>query len=274
MKGGQGPGNDRPAILLLILTTTTCLMDTRPLIEKYASRFPDNTSVESNWYLIVATLLSPVMQMEAIKHIYSMMTQRIAQSMSDPGQRLQAKIKMVRRLREALLKGAFLTGMPRVLLVYATLNQAIKDQDLEVLERLPTEPVRRIVGSETDRYRQRGRNFFESIYDKHSEKVVDNLSSYNPDLGDIAIASVYGQVLSEDAIISLKDTCLIEFACCLIQDCEPQAKGHMFGCLNNGATSAEVARVKDLVFEMVHDAGIQLQRSSSAPWLHKLDQKL
>lgn len=61
------------------------------------------------------------------------------------------------------------------------------------------------------------------------------------DLSEFAVNCVYGDLMAEDSILSVKDTALLEFACCYASGPHPQAKGHMYGSCNlsNGRKEVE-----------------------------------
>ena len=60
------------------------------------------------------------------------------------------------------------------------------------------------------------------------------------DLWEFAVNCVYGDLMVEDSILSVKDTALLEFACCYASGAHPQAKCHMYGSRNLGNGKKEV----------------------------------
>lgn len=74
----------------------------------------------------------------------------------------------------------------------------------------------------------RGMEFFTQIYKQHTGRVLAAMDeSSGGDLTHFAINSIYGELLADHTIIGARDTGLLEFVCCLADDCGPQAKGYV-----------------------------------------------
>lgn len=70
--------------------------------------------------------------------------------------------------------------------------------------------------------------FFTQIYKQHTGRVLAAMDeSSGGDLTHFAINCIYGELLADHSIISARDTGLLEFVCCLADDCGPQAKGYV-----------------------------------------------
>lgn len=118
----------------------------------------------------------------------------------------------------------------------------------EVLARLPKSPIRSESSWEQvlDQ-RERGQRLFDTIYERHSQRVVEQMQSAYPDLAQTAIHHLYGPVLAETSIVSAKETSLLMVASLMVQDVPPQLKGHRYGALHHGATQQELGHVETLV---------------------------
>lgn len=95
--------------------------------------------------------------------------------------------------------------------------------------------------------RERGQHLFDTIYERHSKKVQENMYTAYPDLGQAAIHQLYGPVLAESSVISAKETSLIMVAGLMLQDVPAQLKGHRYGALHHGATQQDLERLEIMV---------------------------
>jgi hypothetical protein len=72
----------------------------------------------------------------------------------------------------------------------------------------------------------RGKEFFSRIYSVHTDRILMSMAdSSGGELNYYAVASIYGELMAETKIVSAKETVLLEFICCLVDDVAPQAKG-------------------------------------------------
>lgn len=101
--------------------------------------------------------------------------------------------------------------------------------------------------NDISKQRERGQHLFDTIYERHSKKVQDNMYTAYPDLGQAAIHQLYGPVLAESSVISAKETSLIMVAGLMLQDVPAQLKGHRYGALHHGATQQDLERLEIMV---------------------------
>lgn len=95
--------------------------------------------------------------------------------------------------------------------------------------------------------RKRGRQLFEKIYDRHTERVLNDMTSYYPDLAQTALDQLYGPILSETSVLSGMETSLVLVTGLKTQDVAAQLRGHAYGALHQGATKQDLARINALV---------------------------
>ncbi|KAK9461583.1 AhpD-like protein [Lipomyces oligophaga] len=161
--------------------------------------------------------------------------------------------KIVRQLREALLKGSALGGLPKTINALIQLRNATPPQFRDAV------PFRNAVlpdghdsiGSvsspeEVLQEVNRGKEFWDQVYGKVARRVMGQMNSAYPDLGQYALSHIYAPLLSYTGILSAKETSFVVVACLVPQDVNPQLKGHLRGGLNNGATVEEMMSVRDL----------------------------
>ena len=85
---------------------------------------------------------------------------------------------------------------------------------------------------------QDGLRHWNSIYNKVSTRVVNNLNSSYPDLWYYTLVHVYGPLFAFDEILSAQETSLVIIASLVPQDVNPQLRGHLKGALNIGCDKA------------------------------------
>lgn len=104
--------------------------------------------------------------------------------------------------------------------------------------------------SDVQLQRQRGEKLFDTIYGRYTEKVIHNMCSSHPDLAQTALHHLYGPTLSDESILSAKETSLVVVASLIVQNVPLQLKGHRYGAINNGATESEIKKLESLVYEL------------------------
>ncbi|KAK9381168.1 AhpD-like protein [Kockiozyma suomiensis] len=146
-----------------------------------------------------------------------------------------------RQMREALLKGTALAGLPK------TINSLIQLRNATPHEFREDKPLRQAADQVVEKEElARGRAFWDQVYGKVSTRVLSQMDTAYPDLAQYAVQHVYAPLLSYTGILSAKQTSLVVVACLIPLDVNPQLKGHLKGGLNNGATVEELRSVREL----------------------------
>ena len=186
-----------------------------------------------SWHYIAAATLSVCNQPNDIPLIFEYMMSQPEISSSEEKQLLVA-----RQIRESLLKGSALGGLPKTINSLTQLKNVtpvtLRDTDLQ------RDPQISAPGATV------GTAFFDQVYGKISKRVMGQMSTAYPDLAYYALDHVYGPLLSYTGILGPKETSFVVIACLVPQDVNPQLKGHLKGALNNGATVDEVMSVREM----------------------------
>ncbi|KAI8987761.1 AhpD-like protein [Mycotypha africana] len=199
------------------------------------------------WYLIaVAIVMSSVNKPEDIQYIYQTIEAKIDNlSQQNESKKNNILSSIVLRLREAVLKSHVIIGFPKTINTLQQLSIVTPDH---VKALLPKKPLRNEEKwADVQFQRQRGKALFNKIYDRHAEKVMNNMYQTHPDLAQTALHHLYGPTLSETSILDAKETSLITVAGLMIQNIPLQLKGHSYGALHNGATEDDLRRVQSIV---------------------------
>ncbi|KAF9166118.1 hypothetical protein BGX20_000332 [Mortierella sp. AD010] len=159
---------------------------------------------------------------------------------SDPV--FEAQIRFVRRLREALYKTSALCGGPYGINALGAINYAL-DPELSTAVN-SRGPIRGSANAKTpEEYRQRGKDLFQTIYQKHTEPILTKIGNSSQDLVQSILVDTYGRVLSETSLISIPETELCLVATLVPLDVPPQLKSHVYGSRNVGVPMEQVQQL-------------------------------
>lgn len=164
------------------------------------------------------------------------------------------------KLREALLKSGPLAGLPRAINGLQMLKQftpesllpkmtSIDPWEASMKDNIPTpNSIRQPIKNEKDQLDvvHRGLDQWNSIYNKVSGRVVNNLQSSYPDLWYFTLVHCYGPLFSFDKILTVPETSTVIISSLIPQDVNPQLKGHLRGSLNVGCSFETVEAVRTL----------------------------
>ncbi|CCD24353.1 Pxp2p NDAI_0D00390 [Naumovozyma dairenensis CBS 421] len=158
------------------------------------------------------------------------------------------QLKLTQKFRDALLTSGPLAGLPRAINGLSSLKEYTPTVLLPKTPQIDPweaamgreEPcpatMREQIHSMQDRTKiiQRGLNHWNSLYNKVSTRVVNNMNSSYPDLWYYALVHVYGPLLSFVDVLNAQEKSLIVIASLVPQDVNPQLRGHLKGALNIG----------------------------------------
>lgn len=166
------------------------------------------------------------------------------------------------RFRETLLKTGALAGLPRTINGLHTLKEFTptsllpKASEIDLWDAAmgkedpcpPEKTLRKQMRTEKDvnEIMHRGIDQWNMIYNKVSNRVVNNLNSSYPDLWYFTLMHVYGPLFSFDSILSKQETSLVVISSLVPQDVNPQLRGHLKGALNVGCDYDTVEAVRRL----------------------------
>ncbi|ORY97547.1 hypothetical protein BCR43DRAFT_513940 [Syncephalastrum racemosum] len=202
------------------------------------------------WYILTATVMASLNHPEDIPHLYTMVEQSIDAQAVKQTEKDQQKVQAVLRLRDGILKSFIASGFPKVINALQHLESATPDS---IKAKLPTTPVRHEESwQEIVDHRKRGTALFGKIYERHTQRVLDQMHRYYPDLKQTALYHLYGPVLSETSILSGKESSLILVTGLKAQDVAAQLRGHGYGALHQGATRQDLDRIDTMVNMLFH----------------------
>ncbi|KAH6840989.1 AhpD-like protein [Chaetomium sp. MPI-CAGE-AT-0009] len=213
------------------------------------------------WYFIAATTLSQLNRPDEISKVYQ---HALRHDLDDNILNQDEKLRVSRRIREALIKAAAVGGVPKTINALLELKKVTPEEQLDEPE-APSPTGRRadIYDTPAPQIMQRGQTFFEAIYGKITKRVMGQMDrSGTEDLGLVA-RLMYGYVLSNTSVLSAAETSFVMIAGLIPQDVNPQLKGHLRGALNGGATVEQVKAVRNVVVEICIASGMTMLDQSS-----------
>ena len=202
---------------------------------------PSDPEALSLWYILTTSLLLSFHKEKLVADLW----RHIIRTVTDTNDQLA----VARCIREACLKSSTLVGFPRV---RVALTQSypnhpnLPNHSSQAINALiafktaidtSTPHLSSILSSDQSlrspissaQKSSRGMEFFKQIYKQHTGRVLAAMDETSGgDLTYFAINCIYGELLADHSIVGARDTGLLEFVCCLADDCAPQAKGYVF----------------------------------------------
>ncbi|ORX67054.1 hypothetical protein DL89DRAFT_225949, partial [Linderina pennispora] len=165
---------------------------------------------------------------------------QIAQRRLDQLGHLSDKVHFVQQTRESILKMTSIMGTPKGINALSSLMGQI-NKDSEVAGALAEQPPLRTRDSfDYDQIRGRGEGLFQSIYGRHTQRVLGNLGALYPDLAEVILVDSYGHLLAETRYLNGMETELCAIGSLVPQDVPSQLKSHCIGAGRLGATEEMV----------------------------------
>jgi alkylhydroperoxidase/carboxymuconolactone decarboxylase family protein YurZ len=146
------------------------------------------------------------------------------------------------KLREAILKTAALTGLPKSI----NALMLLKDTTPTILRNITGNRPHIESWPEYVAQQNRGKAHWDTVYGKVSGRVQSQMELSYPDLWNYAIENVYSPLLSFNGPLTAQETALAVVAALVPQDVNPQLKGHLKGALNLGVPKEKVNAVRDM----------------------------
>ncbi|CEJ92496.1 hypothetical protein VHEMI08147 [[Torrubiella] hemipterigena] len=189
------------------------------------------------WYLICAAVLcalnEPTEVAALLKHL-----------IHDAEGDLTEQKRLATRYREALIKIAPLSGMPKTINSLLALKRVTPP---ELLDDASTQTTRTKDFTETPAadVLARGKDFFGVVYGSKASSMMKVLDSCGtPDLG-AAARLMYAFFPSNTSVLSGAETMCVSFVGAIAVDVQDVALNHMRGAVNHGASVRQVNAVRE-----------------------------
>ncbi|MCJ1272456.1 hypothetical protein MMC21_000242 [Puttea exsequens] len=219
------------------------------------------------WYFVVGVTLNALNLSTEIPTVFKHAIENGGGSIDvKPGH--GERLEIARKMREALIKAAAITGLPKSINSLTALKQHTSAELLdEPLRFSPTSRPSEVYDIPSSTILQRGQRYFDRIYGKVSKRVMSQMDrSGTEDLG-ITARLMYGYILSNTSVLSPSETSYVLLAGLIPQDVPPQLKGHLKGACNAGSSVEEVQAVREIIIRICEASGMgKLGENTPAGW--------
>ncbi|OAL28544.1 hypothetical protein AYO22_02738 [Fonsecaea multimorphosa] len=149
------------------------------------------------------------------------------------------------RMKEIILKGSILYGVPRSAQGSSSLNASIPEEEIDTYA-----PRTEKISNPGDQQRraERGKRYFDTLWGGPEEGEAQRVraSKYYADTCLLNIKANYEMWMSEDSILSWTETQLCNVALLICNNSPVQAGWHMNGTLRHGASRDQIQFSRDL----------------------------
>ncbi|CAL9734530.1 peroxisomal protein 2 [Monosporozyma servazzii] len=248
--------------------------------------FQFNEGVKGQWYLLAIAVLTSANAPQDIPQVYILeLLRSLPEYKGKDVDLLLAKVdellmdkdllnktfqdahqdqrEVLDKINETVLKVGVIVGIPRSinalkyvkswtpdsLLIHA--NQGSRDKCY-----IRDEQVKRKEMG-TKHNLERGLIHWERTYGKVSQRIIQDLNSFYPDLWQFIVKNVYGDILSYDSIVDGPTTSLAVISSLIPMDVNPQLRGHLRSALNFGWTVSTINQVRQFAILISTWYGIQ-----------------
>ncbi|KAI9727594.1 MAG: hypothetical protein M1834_008033 [Cirrosporium novae-zelandiae] len=212
---------------------------------------------QHTWYFIASVTLSALNLPHELPSILSHALAHGAGASDGTKPSLEEQHAIARRMREALVKSAAVTGLPKAINALLALKSATPQHLLDLPPKHFALRKKDVFETPSGRVLERGQRFFDSVYGKISGRVMGQMErSGTEDLGIVG-RLMYAYILSQEGVLGKVETSYCLVAGLIPQDVNPQLKGHLKGAVNNGATAEEVGAVRDIVIKICEASGMK-----------------
>ncbi|KAF9072900.1 AhpD-like protein [Rhodocollybia butyracea] len=214
------------------------------LLSRLKSIYP--TTNDNPWYIVSAVAFSASNEPQAVPEVF-----RHALAETGSGEEHNPeKLRIARRLREALFKSGLTCGYPKAINSLAALHEATPPE-------LQDTKTMRDVHTSMEDHDRNGRAFFRETYGDTADDVQKLLDTIYPDMGFFSNTIGYGLTYSFSSILSPLETSYVLVASLIANDTPRQINWHLDGARRNGATLEQVRAVRQMAIEAAAACGIK-----------------
>ncbi|KAJ5481344.1 hypothetical protein N7475_000156 [Penicillium sp. IBT 31633x] len=227
------------------------------LFDAVENKFKASGIESEKWYLTVLSAITTMPASHLCSQLYLYLINQHAYSTTD------VRWKLIRRMREALLKDVGLLGLPRPSEALFDITKVMSDEDADCSF------TRKGWQCDFENH-ARGMEWLKSIY-AHNIYGLLELYSKHPDFSFWLADITYGLLLSDRQILDDVDTELVVLPAVMGQDMPRMTYWHIRGMRRLGISKKDVQMVMDCVQLVVQACGVTL---TQAPTVDAVDADL
>ncbi|KAK4690551.1 hypothetical protein P7C71_g6261, partial [Lecanoromycetidae sp. Uapishka_2] len=216
------------------------------LFKQLEKKFPTQTLGEERWYLIAISALTGGGEPEFVGNLYTYLTQKPQYTTSESRQ------KLVRRLREALVKCVSIIGVCRPLEAIFSIDAVEQPEDKDY-------SFSREYWQSGEENRKRGVAWLDQIYKHNRASTIKSLEAHK-DFAWISANITYGLYLSDHSILDAIDTEMVVLSGIMIQNLKKETGWHLRGTRRVGVTQEDVEMIQQCIELVAAFAHVRLNK--------------
>ncbi|TFY55077.1 hypothetical protein EVJ58_g8478 [Rhodofomes roseus] len=207
------------------------------------------------WYIVAAVSFSASRKPAAVPIVFEFVlheleaAQLVAGVRADSEEGLAQRIKLISKIREALLHSGLLSGVPRIIESLIALH-GITPEELQAKEVL-RDRTKTIAD-----YEQSGEKLFRSMYRETADTVQGLLDRAYPDLGWFCNTVGYGITYGGTDVLTQVEVSYAIVAALIAIDAPRQITWHLANAQHGGATFEEARAVREISVKVAQAAGV------------------
>ncbi|KAK7415661.1 hypothetical protein QQX98_005693 [Neonectria punicea] len=191
--------------------------------------------LKAKWYIVAAPALTASCAGEQVAELYHLVTK---------GLPLESRKLVQRRIKEALLKGSILYGVPRAAQGLGPLYRSLPEDEIDLYS--PRTEKSKSKDYEHERA-EKAKRYFDVLWGPvAAEQQRARVLKFHPDHYLLNVKTNYELWISEDAILSNIETQMCTTALLICNNSPEQALWHVRGLLRHGATMEQASFAQDL----------------------------
>ncbi|KAH6861012.1 hypothetical protein BKA58DRAFT_44462 [Alternaria rosae] len=219
-------------------------IDRNRLFRDTEAQFPERWR-KDGWYLSTTAALIASGQPELIGSLYNYIISQPSYQTSVDRQRL------VRRMREAMIKCIILNGIPVVMEAFVSLAKQEKPEDQD-------HSFTRKDWKADEANHQRGLFVLETLYGEDNDRIWASFGS-RKDIPRLSIDISYDLFLADHNTLDIVESELVILPAIMCQGLTNSTKWHLRGCLQVGLTRDEVECIKQAIERIAETCGKKLK---------------
>ncbi|KAH6972732.1 hypothetical protein BKA56DRAFT_676550 [Ilyonectria sp. MPI-CAGE-AT-0026] len=216
-------------------------MATLEFLSEFRIREGQSDVLKAQWYIVAASALTAACAGERVAELYQLVTK---------GLPLESRKLVQRRIKEALLKGSILYGVPRAAQGLGPLFRSLPEDEIDLF----SPRTEQMNSKDYERKRaEKAKRYFDVLWGPvAAQHQRERVLKYHPDHYLLNVKTNYELWISEDAILSNIETQMCTTALLICNNSPEQALWHLRGLLRHGATMEQAKFAQDLGLAVAH----------------------
>ncbi|KAJ5174151.1 uncharacterized protein N7482_000028 [Penicillium canariense] len=204
-------------------------------LQAFRDRENEPQIVKAKWYIVAATALTAACAGDQVPALYHLATE---------GLTIEERKIVQRRIKEAILKGGMLYGVPRLADALGPLGKVIPPDEMDHYGPRSERPRTK---EEEEKRAARGKRYFETLWTPAvAQAESERVAASHPDNYLLSLKLHYEYWISEDAILGPIETQMCNAALLICNRSPVQAIWHTRGVVRHGGSMEQARFAQDL----------------------------